>query len=358
MSGIGKSERATQIRIIALFHDTLAYRYLGNWADRANSNIEATLLTPWLAARGHSPAQINRALDPLTRAATNPTRSLYDNNQAVYSLLRYGVKVKTEAGQNTETIWLVDWANPAANDFALAEEVTLRGGLERRPDLVLYLNGLAVGVIELKRSAVSIGDGIRQLISNQAAEFNAGFFSTAQIVLAGNDTEGLRYGSICTPEKMYLAWKEDEADNDGYKLDKYLGKLCGKARLLELLHDFVLFDGGVKKLPRPHQYFAIKAAQESARAYQGGVIWHTQGNGKSIVMVLLARWILENKPRARVLILTDRDELDKQIARVFTDSGEAIHRTESGGRPDGPAGPGHAAPALLPGAQVRPPRRR
>jgi type I restriction enzyme R subunit len=128
---------------------------------------------------------------------------------------------------------------------------------------------------------------------------------------------------------MYLAWKANEADNAGYKLDKYLAKLCAKPRLLELIRDFVLFDGGVKKLPRPHQYFGIKAAQEHALGYRGGIIWHTQGSGKSIVMVLLARWILENKPKARVLIVTDRDELDKQIERVFRDSGEAIARTTS-----------------------------
>jgi type I restriction enzyme R subunit len=93
--------------------------------------------------------------------------------------------------------------------------------------------------------------------------------------------------------------------------------MCRKERLIELLHDFVLFDGGVKKLPRVHQYFGIKAAQQRVNEYQGGIIWHTQGSGKSIVMVLLAKWILENKPNARVLILTDRDELDKQIERVF-----------------------------------------
>jgi type I restriction enzyme R subunit len=94
--------------------------------------------------------------------------------------------------------------------------------------------------------------------------------------------------------------------------------MCRKERLIEFLHDFVLFDGGVKKLPRVHQYFGVKAAQERVNAYQGGIIWHTQGSGKSIVMVLLAKWILENKPNARVVILTDRDELDKQIKRVFT----------------------------------------
>ena len=89
--------------------------------------------------------------------------------------------------------------------------------------------------------------------------------------------------------------------------------MCRKERLIELMHDFVLFDGGVKKLPRVHQYFGVKAAQEHVNAYEGGIIWHTQGSGKSIVMVLLAKWILENKPNARVVIVTDRDELDKQI---------------------------------------------
>ena len=106
--------------------------------------------------------------------------------------------------------------------------------------------------------------------------------------------------------------------------------MCRKDRLIELMHDFVLFDGGMKKLPRVHQYFGIKAAQEHVRERKGGIIWHTQGSGKSIVMVLLAKWILENNPNARVAIITDRDELDKQIERVFTEAGEAINRTSSG----------------------------
>ena len=195
---------------------------------------------------------------------------------------------------------------------------------------MLYVNGIAIGVIELKRSAVSIGDGMRQLLSNQQPEFNAWFFSTVQIVLAGNDTEGLRYGTLGTPEKMFLSWKEDEADNSTYKLDKYLAKMCDKVRILEIMHDFILFDGGIKKLPRVHQYFGIKAAQQHVNEHRGGVIWHTQGSGKSIVMVLLAKWILENKPKARVLIITDRDELDKQIERVFTQAQQTIARVNSG----------------------------
>jgi len=135
------------------------------------------------------------------------------------------------------------------------KEVTLKGNHERRPDLVLYINGIAIGVIELKNSRVSIGDGIRQSLSNQQPEFNAWFFSTVQFIFAGNDSEGLRYGTIGTEDKYFLRWKEVEEDNSRFKLDKYLLKMCHKDRLIELMHDFVLFDSGIKKLPRVHQYF-------------------------------------------------------------------------------------------------------
>lgn len=330
MSEIGKPERATQNRVIKLFHEELGYTFLGDWTDRENSNIEDALLTANLTKRGYAPAQIAAALHKLHTEAANPNRNLYENNKAVYGLLRYGVQVQTDAGQPTETVKLIDWELPTGNDFAVAEEVTLRGNHERRPDLVLYVNGIAVAMIELKCSRVSIGDGIRQLLSNQQPEFNEWFFSTVQLVFAGNDTEGLQYGTILTPEKYFLKWKEDEEDNSRFKLDKYLLKMCNKDRILELMHDFVLFDGGYKKVPRVHQYVGIKRAQEHVRRREGGIIWHTQGSGKSIVMVLLAKWILENNPNARVAIITDRDELDEQIERVFQDTGEQIVRTTSG----------------------------
>ena len=202
---------------------------LGDWTDRPdNSNIEESLLAAYLTKSGYSPAQISQALYELRTEAGNPNRSLYDNNKEVYSLLRYGVPVKIEAGQVTETVKLINWEQPEQNDFAIAEEVTLRGNHERRPDLVLYVNGIAVGVIELKNSRVSIGDGIRQNISNQQPEFNAWFFSTVQFIFAGNDSEGLQYGTIRTEEKYFLKWKEDEADNSRFKLDKYLLKMCSK----------------------------------------------------------------------------------------------------------------------------------
>ncbi len=330
MSKIGKRERVTQDRVIKLFKEQLGYTFLGDWSDReGNSNIEEALLMAYLARAKYSKAQIAKAIHALRTEANNANRSLYDNNRAVYQLLRFGVPVKVGAGENTETVKLINWDEPEANDFAIAEEVTLKGAHERRPDLVLYLNGIAVGIIELKSSLASIGDGIRQSISNQSKAFNQWFYSTAQILFAGNDTEGLRYGTIKTEEKFWLSWKEDEQANVNYKLDKYLLKMCDKKRLLELIHDFVLFDGGVKKLPRVHQYFGIKAAQEHIDDGRGGIIWHTQGSGKSIVMVLLAKWILENNPNARVAIITDREALDEQIHGVFTQAGEAPYRASS-----------------------------
>ena len=229
MSDIGKPERITQNRVIALFRDELGYRYLGDWTDRAgNSNIEEDLLTAYLTKRGYTPAQISSAIYKLRTEADNHSRNLYGNNQAVYSLLRYGVPVKFEAGKATENVHLINWQQPEKNDFAIADEVTLRGNYERRPDLVLYVNGIAIALLELKNSRVSVGDGIRQSLSNQQPEFNEWFFSTVQLIFAGNDSEGLQYGTIGTPEKYFLKWKEDEEDDSRFKLDKYLLKICRK----------------------------------------------------------------------------------------------------------------------------------
>ena len=351
MSQVGAKERCTQIRVIEVFtgkrlhggdqcpkttplDSNLGYIYLGDWHEReGNSNIEETLLTTYLMKAGYASELIAPAIHQLRVAASvdnTEHASLYEPNKKVYELLRYGAKVKLSKSQPTETVSFINWADPEANDFGIAEEVTLEGNNNRRPDLVLYVNGIALGVIELKAASVGMGDGIRQCISNQQPQFHRWFFSTVQFVFAGNDSEGLKYGTIETPEKYWLRWKEDEDDNAEYKLDKYLRKMCDKARFLELIHDFVLFDAGVKKVPRVHQYFGVKAAQAHVDRREGGIIWHTQGSGKSIVMVLLAKWILENLPHARVAVITDRDELDKQIKRVFDDAGEDIHQTSSG----------------------------
>jgi type I restriction enzyme R subunit len=121
--------------------------------------------------QSYSDNLINKALYELKKVADDQSKSLYDINKAVYSLLRYGVKVREEVGENTQTVWLINWENPLENDFAIAEEVTVKGENTKRPDVVLYVNGIALGVLELKRSIVSVSEGIRQNLDNQTSRF-------------------------------------------------------------------------------------------------------------------------------------------------------------------------------------------
>ena len=333
MNDIGQKERATQNRVVKLFRETLGYAYLGNWEEReGNRNIEPEILRAWLKQQGHADALIGKVLYELDKVAGDTSKSLYDRNRAVYEMLRYGVNVKPDVGENNVTVWLVDWKQPGKNDFAIAEEVTVAAAdakaHEKRPDVVIYVNGIALGVLELKRSTVSVAEGIRQNLDNQKRIFIERFFSTMQLVMAGNDTEGLRYGTIQTPEKYYLTWKEESVVEN--LLDRALVLLCNKARFLELIHDFIVFDAGVKKLCRHNQYFGVRAAQPYVKKREGGIIWHTQGSGKSLVMVWLAKWIREHVTDPRVLIITDRVELDEQIEKVFKGVNEDIYRTDSG----------------------------
>ena len=334
MTDVGQRELLTQQRVIQFFQDALCYDYLGDWKDRdGNSNVEEELLTDWLRRRGHDDTIITKVLRELDRARSlGGSKTLYDANRVVYGLLRYGVKVQPGMGEQHITVWLLDWDTPENNDFAIAEEVTVIGEHTKRPDIVLYVNGIALGVLELKRSTVSVTEGIRQNLDNQKREFIRPFFSTAQLIMAGNETEGLRYGVIETREKYYLRWKDTEAlpaagDNP---LLRGLGQLCRKDRLLEIIHDFTVFDAGTRKICRHNQYFGVRAAQEKVGNHEGGIIWHTQGSGKSLIMVWLTKWIREHVTDPRVLVITDRMELDEQIEKVFNGVDEDIYRTRSG----------------------------
>lgn len=323
---VGQLERKTQNRIVSLFRDRLGYDYLGNWEDRSdNSNIEEGYLRLFLQRSGYSETLINKAIDELKKTVNRPQVSLYEINKDTYSLLRYGIKVKEGLGEKNQTVFLIDWKHPENNHFAIAEEVTIRSNRIKRPDIVLYVNGIALGVVELKRSIVSVSEGIRQNIGNQKEEFIKTFFGTVQLVMAGNDTEGLLYGTTETTEENYLTWKEPGLGNES-RLDRSILQLCEKTRLLEIAHDFIVFDSGIKKTCRHNQYFGIKAAQEYVQRHEGGIIWHTQGSGKSITMVWLAKWIRENIDDSRVLVLTDRTELDDQIERVYLGVDEKIWR--------------------------------
>lgn len=334
-SHIGEPERSVQNRLLALFKEKLKYEYLGNYEYRTcNRNIESKLLFDYLmSTQKWSKDEAKRAITKLEKEAYCTPQNMQEKNENVYSLLRYGVNVSPDVGTKKITVNLIDWEHPDKNQFYIAEEVTINSStpdsFTKRPDLVIYVNGIALAVIELKRSKVSVHDGIRQTIGNQQENFIRPFFSTVQLLFAGNDSQGLYYGVIDTPEKFWLRWKEPDASIPN-ELDRSVTQWFNKKRLLEMIHDFLVFDAGVKKVCRPNQYFAVKAAQPRCKKKEGGVIWEAQGSGKSLIMVWLAEWIHENIDNSRVVIITDREELDEQISDGFKDTGETIARAKSG----------------------------
>ncbi|MCL2857771.1 MAG: HsdR family type I site-specific deoxyribonuclease [Oscillospiraceae bacterium] len=347
MQKINETERRTQERILNIFQAELGYAYCGNRCDRINSNIDADKLAEVLIRRGYSEILSAKAAFELQKVAGNLQQGLYKANQNVYSLLKYGAKVKENPGEPEKTVYFIDWETSQNNEFSVAQEVTIKEKSARRPDLVVYINGIAVAVIELKKSTVSVSHGIRQNLSNQNEHFNKPFFTTIQLVMAGNNSEGLRYATIETPEKYYLEWKNDTVNTAEQplddvsadinetcaslidKLDWQLFSVFQKQRFLDLIHNFVVFDKGVKKICRYNQYFGVKKAQIKLGRKQGGIIWHTQGSGKTLTMVWLSKWILSTNPSARVIIVTDRDELDGQMEKVYKGVDEQVYRTTS-----------------------------
>ena len=339
-------ERAVQNRVIALLRTKLGYGYWGNLKDQDNGNINAAVLEEFLANKQKLPsAQISGVIAKLKQAAHCTSKTaLYNANKEVYRMLRYPVPVPTEPGKPMKQAWLIDWKNPLNNIFSVAEEVRVAttGGevTHRRPDVCLYVNGILFGVIELKKATVSIEEGVRQNWRNQQDGEIPGFFSTAQLLVSGSESEGIKYGTTLTPPKYWLKWKEPcgnpcpesvftPADIKN-AMDRSILQMFEPKRFLGLVHDSIVFDAGVKKVMRPNQIFALDAAKSRIAKKESGIIWHTQGSGKSLMMVWLAQWIRENQKDARVFIITDRDELDKQITNGFREVGERPHQAMSG----------------------------
>ncbi|GMO41579.1 MAG: HsdR family type I site-specific deoxyribonuclease [Treponemataceae bacterium] len=344
MAKIGDSERTTQNHVISLFRDRdiLGYEYYGNRKAHENSNIEIETLKAFLHKQGYSRSLAGRAIEELRKESVNLQSGLYAANKAVYSLLKYGAKIRENPGEAEKTVHYIDWQHPDKNLFAVAEEVTVIGGCEKRPDIVVYINGIAIAVLELKKNTIFVSEGIRQNLTNQREHFIQPFFTTIQFTMAGNTSEGLRYGTVGTDEKYYMEWKNDSNSQDAAsieilktckelpdKLDWQLFSMFQKCRLLDLMHNFIVFDKGEKKAARYNQYFGVKAAQMKITAKKGGIIWHTQGSGKTLTMVWLSKWILANNPESRVLIITDREELDDQIEKKYLGVDETIARTRN-----------------------------
>lgn len=343
MRNVNELEIITQDRILhKIFEEKLNYTYLGNFEDRENnSNIEEELLLKFLVKK-YLEEIAKKAIAELRKVAHNETKSLYEVNKEVYNMLKYGTGITLYVGEKEQKVYFIDYEDYTNNDFYVAEEVTVKGQNEKRPDIVIYINGIAIGVIELKRSTVSINEGIRQNLDNQKTMFIERFFTTIQFVIAGNDTEGLKYATTLTPAKYYLPWIEDEKaigklhekvanliDKNDFLIDQQLPALFEKERVIDLIDNFIIFDGGIKKVPRYNQYFGVTNAREYTKKHESGIIWHTQGSGKSLSMVLIAKWILSNINDSRVLVFTDRKELDKQIEEVFSNAGEKIYRAKS-----------------------------
>lgn len=331
MSQVTDPERVTQNRVIELLKG-IGYTYLGDLTKFSNQNVREADFVKYQESKGISTELAERAFEQFESVANQMAKSLYERNLDTYNLIRYGIDLAPEIGEKKITIRPIDFTDICKNHFYVAEEVTVIGksgnGAEKRPDLVIYVNGIALAVLELKRSTVSIEEGIIQNCDNQSPKFIEWFFSTIQVITAGNNASGLKYGTIGTKPANYLQWRDEESSET--ELEKSVLQLYDKKQLLELVYEFINFDKGVKKIARQNQIHGVNKMKSRLLENKGGYIWHTQGSGKSITMVQSAKWISENIDDSRVVILTDRTELDENIEGVFQGVSEKIRRVKSG----------------------------
>ena len=275
---------------------------------------------------------------------------LISTNEKIYDLLTLGKSYQENMIDGTKRsfdIKYIDFEHPENNDFYVTEEFTvlrMNGKDYARPDIVLFVNGIPLAVIECKDASVPIIQAISQNIRNQKPDYIPQLFKFIQIVMATNKNE-TKYATCGTPDKFWSTWNEQYVEKQNELLDKtVIGRqltkqdrdiisLFEKERFLELIKDFIIFEAGKKKICRYQQYFAVKAMLERIKQDQkGGVVWHTQGSGKSITMVYVTKKLMEDKEiqNPQVVIVTDRVDLDKQIHKTFNRIGVEAARATTG----------------------------
>lgn len=286
-----------------------------------------------------SAANIERAMEELDEPLTD---GLVRTSEKIYDALLLGKSYPETVGGGKSlsfNLKYIDWEHPENNLFHVTEEFDVESQDKlhnARPDIVLFINGIPFAVIECKAPHISVEQAVEQMIRNQQADYIPQLFKYAQIVMATNKN-AVKYATAGTPKKFWSVWKEQDtafldsrltqlvADRAPTEQDRNIISLFSRERLMELTRYFVLFDANVKKICRYQQYFAIReiiktiAQKDSKGNRQSGVIWHTQGSGKSLTMVMLAKYILMEIAvcNPRVVIVTDRKELDGQIAATF-----------------------------------------
>lgn len=275
---------------------------------------------------------------------------LISTNEKIYDLLTLGKSYQENMVDGTKRsfdIKYIDFEHPENNDFYVTEEFSvlrMNGKDYARPDIVLFVNGIPLAVIECKDASVPIIQAISQNIRNQKPDYIPQLFKFIQIVIAANKNE-TKYATCGTPDKFWSTWNEQYVEKQNELLDKtVIGRqvtkqdrdiisLFEKERFLELIKDFIIFEAGTKKICRYQQYFAVKAMLERIKHdKKGGVVWHTQGSGKSITMVYITKKLMEDKEiqNPQVVIVTDRVDLDKQIHKTFNRIGVEAARATTG----------------------------
>ena len=298
-----------------------------------------------------SQSNVLKAVDELAGVSLN--EGLMVANEKITNLLLLGTSLEENLEDGTRRSFsfkFIDFENLQNNDFYVTEEFEVsrinQGEIQkhRRPDLVLFINGIPIVVIELKKSSVSLENGIKQLEKEQGKDEIAHLFKYIQLTIAANSSEA-RYGTTGTPFKFYSVWKEQNGANENLKgvikdrkisvLDTTLFALLSKDRLLRLIRHYILFDKRMKKVCRYQQFFAIEETlkrvstlEDGARV--GGLIWHTQGSGKSLTMVMLTKLLKQIYPNSKIIVVTDRIDLDEQIHETFKNTDIKAGRASSG----------------------------